>query len=113
MKEDGVSDTASKARIALLIAATGSVAVAALLAAAFLAASLGISMGSATPRINALTVGLVTVPIPALAWIIYLWTRTRPSRFLDIVFRIFVSCGVVLVASYCLFAAMFTMFFVG
>jgi hypothetical protein len=108
-----VSNTASKARTALLIAAIGSVAVAALLAAASLAASLGISMGSATPRINALTVGLVIVPIPALAWIIYLWTRTRPRRFLDIALRILVSCVLVLVAGYCLFAAMFVALFVG
>ena len=91
------------------IAAIGTAAAAVLLAVA----SLGVSMAGPTPRINALTVGLVIVPIPAFAWIIYLWTRTRPTRALDVIFRIAGSCVLILVAAYCIFAAMLTAFFVG
>jgi hypothetical protein len=78
------------ARIALSIAMAGSVAVGALLTAA----RLGIWMEGAslhpTPRINALTVGMGIVPIPVLAWIVYLWSSTRPGGFFDIALRIVV-----------------------
>ena len=71
-----MSTTARAARIALLIAVIGSVAGGLLLGAA----NLGIWMQGAslhrTPGINASTVGLASSPIPALAWIIYLWTRS-------------------------------------
>ena len=91
----------------------GSVAVGLLLGAA----SLGIWMRNATlhptPRINASTVGLAFTPIPALAWIVYLWTRTDPHGVLDVVVRIATSCVLILGTAYCLFAAMFEAFFVG
>ena len=101
------------AKIALLIATLGTAAVGLLLGAA----SLGIWMEGAnlhpTPRVNASTVGLGLVPVPALAWILYLWTRTRPTRFLDVIFRILVSCVLAIGAAYCIFASMFDAFFVG
>ena len=101
------------ARVALLTAGIGSAVVALLLAAA----SLGIWMEGAnlhpTPRINASTVGLAMAPIPALAWILYLWVRTRPRGVLDVAFRILVSFVLILGAAYCLFAAMFEALFVG
>jgi hypothetical protein len=80
-----VSNSNGVAKIALLIAGIGNIAVAALRAAAYF----GIWMEGAnlhpTPRINALTVGLGMAPIPALAWVVYLWSRARPSGLLDIV----------------------------
>ena len=101
------------ARAALLVAAIGSLAVALLLLAAYL----GIWMEGAflhpTPRINALTVGLAFVPVPAVSWITYIWARTRPSRFLDIVFRIVLSCVLLIGIGYAVFAALFLAFFVG
>lgn len=108
-----MSKATELASIAFLVAATGSLAVAVL----FVAAYFGIWMEGAnlhpTPRINALTVGLAFVPVPVLAWITYIWARTRPSRFLDICVRIVVSCVLVIGAGYCVFAAMFLAFFVG
>jgi hypothetical protein len=101
------------ARIALSIAMAGSVIVAALLTAA----RLGIWMEGAslhpTPRINAFTVGMGIVPIPALAWIIYLWIFTRPRGFLDIALRTIVSVALVIGAGYCWLDAMFMALFVG
>jgi hypothetical protein len=101
------------ARAALILAVVGSVAVAVLL----LLASLGVWMANEylhpTPRIKALTVGLGIVPVPALAWIVYLWTRTRPTRALDFVVRTAVS-GLLLVGAYvCVGLALFDAFFVG
>ena len=101
------------ARAARLIAVVGSVAVAVLPAAA----ALGIGMENfdlhPTPRINAFTVGLGFVPGPALAWVVYLWTRTHPTRFLDFVLRIVVSSVIMLVTYYCVIIAMFAATFVG
>jgi hypothetical protein len=78
---------------------------------------LGIRMRGAnlhpTPRINASTVGLASTPIPALAWIVYLWTRTPPHRILDVVLQIAAPCVLILGAGYCLVAAMIEAFFVG
>ena len=101
------------ARAALIIAVGGSVAVAILL----LLAGLGVWMANAnlhpTPRINAFTVGLGIVPVPALGWIVYVWTRTRPTRALDFVVRTTVS-GVLLVGAYfCVGMALFAALFVG
>jgi hypothetical protein len=108
-----VSSATSIARVALLTAVIGSGVVGVLLAAA----SLGIWMRGAnlhpTPRINASTVGLAIAPIPALAWILYVWVRTRPRGVLDVALRILVSCSLVLGAAYCLFAALFEALFVG
>jgi len=101
------------AKIAFLVAAIGSLAAVVLLLAAYF----GIWMESAnlhpTPRINALTVGLAFVLVPALSWISYIWARTRPRRFLDISLRIGVSSALVIGAGYCVFAAMFLALFVG
>jgi hypothetical protein len=100
-------------RIALWIAITGSVIVAVLASAA----ALGIWMEGAnlhpTPRINAFTVGLGIVPIPVLAWIVYLWVRTRPDGFLDIALRIVISVALAVGAYYCFGIAMFAAYFVG
>jgi hypothetical protein len=108
-----VSSAKSIATVALLIAGIGSGIVGLLLAAA----SLGIWMQGAnlnsTPRVNASTVGLTLAPIPALGWILYLWVRTHPRSVLDVAFRIFVSCVLVLGAAYCLFAGIFEASFVG
>jgi|SRR6266853_3034984 hypothetical protein len=108
-----LSSAASIAKIALITAAIGTAAVGLFLGAA----SLGIWMEGAnlhpTPRINASTVGLGLAPVPALAWILYLWTRTRPSSFLDIVLRVLVSCVLALGALYCAFASMVDALFVG
>ena len=52
-------------------------------------------------------------PIPTLAWIVYLWGRTRPSGFFDIALRIVVSVVLVLGAIYCWFFGMFAALFVG
>ena len=101
------------ARIAFLVAAIGSLAVAVLI----VAAHFGIWMEGAnlhpTPRINALTVGFGFVPVPALAWIIFVWARSRPGGYLDIAFRIVVSCLLLIGAGYCVFAALFLALFVG
>jgi hypothetical protein len=101
------------ARIALLIAITGSVAVAVLLTAS----ALGIWMEGAylnpTPRINAYTVGMGLVPIPGLAWIVYLWSRTRPQGLFDIALRLVISAAVVVGAAYCWLLGMFMALFVG
>ena len=108
-----MSKATGLAKIAFLVGAIGSLAVAVLL----VAAHFGIWMQGAnlhpTPRINALTVGLAFVPVPVLSWITYVWARTRPSRFLDITFRVVASCVLVIGAGYCVFAAMFLAFFVG
>src|SRR6185369_9319595 len=68
-----VSKAAGLARIAFLVAAIGSLAVAVLL----VAAHFGIWMEGAnlhpTPRINALTVGLAFAPVPIFSWITYVW----------------------------------------
>ena len=100
------------ARTALWIAIAGSVMVAALLAAS----KLGIWMEGAnlhpTPRINAFTVGLGIVPIPAVAWIVYLWLFARPSGFLDTALRTIISVAVVVGAVYCWFDAFFMAYFV-
>jgi hypothetical protein len=88
-----------------------------MVAALLTAASLGIWMESAhfnpTPRINASTVGMGIVPIPALAWIVYLWSRTRPRGFFDIAFRIIASVVLVLGSGYCWLVAMIDALFVG
>jgi hypothetical protein len=101
------------ARIAVSIAITGTVIVAALLAAA----ALGIWMEGAylhpTPRINAFTVGLGIVPIPVLAWIVYLWIRTRPEGLFDIVLRLIISVALAVGAFYCWGIAFFAAYFVG
>lgn len=101
------------AKIALWIGVIATAAVAILLAAAYF----GIWMEGAslhpTPRINASTVGLGMVPLPAFAWIVYLWTRTRPSEILDIIIRIAASCAILLVTGYCLFTALIDALFVG
>jgi hypothetical protein len=108
-----LSSAARISKIALTIAAIGTVVVGLLLGAA----SLGIWMEGAnlhpTPRINASTVGLGLAPVPALAWILYLWTRTRPTHFLDVAIRILISCVLAMGALYCIFASMFDAFFVG
>jgi hypothetical protein len=100
-------------RIALWVAITGSVIVAALLTPS----ALGIWMEGAylnhTPRINSYTVGMGMVPVPALVWIIYLWIFTRPSGFLDIALRIIISVAVAVGAVYCWFMGMFMALFVG
>ena len=101
------------ARIALWIAITGSVVVAALLTAAALGIWMEGAYGNGTPRINAYTVGMGIVPIPALAWIIYLWIFTRPSGFFDIALRTIISVAVAVGAVYCWFMGMFMALFVG
>lgn len=96
-----------------MIGAIGSGAVFALL----IAAHFDIWMEGAnlhpTPRINALTVGLAFVPVPVVCWVIYLWARMRPTRFIDVLFRIAITCVLVLGAGYCVFAAMIDALFVG
>ena len=101
------------ARVGLIVDAFGSLAVAVLLSAAHFGIWMEGDYLLATPRINALTIGLGFVPVPAASWITYLWTRTRPSRFLDIFIRIVVSCVLLIGAGYSLFAAMFLALFVG
>jgi hypothetical protein len=85
-------------------------------AALLIAASLGIWMEGAslhpTPRINAFTVGLGFVPVPVLAWIVYLWARTRPKGIFDIGLRIVLSGALAMGAFYSWGIAMFAAFFV-
>jgi len=101
------------ARIVLWIAIAGSVIVAALLTSA----ALGIWMEGAnlnhTPRINAFTVGMGIVPFPVLAWIVYVWTRSRPGRLIDIAVRVIVSAALAAGAYFCWGIGMFAAFFVG
>ena len=101
------------ARVALIIAVVGSVAAAILL----LLAGLGVWMANEymhpTPRINAFTVGLGIVPVPALAWIVFVWTRTRPTRALDFVVRTALSCALLVGAYFCIGMALFAALFVG
>ncbi len=90
----------SIARVALLIAAIGTVTVAALFAAAWL--DIWMAPSDQTPRINALSVGLLLAPFSALAWIVFLWLRRRPQGLLDVVVRILISCVLILGGGYCL-----------
>ena len=100
-------------RIALYIAAVGSFVVAVF----FTAAALGIWTENLhfhpTPRINSLTVGRGLVPIPAVAWIVYVWTRTRQVGFPDIAFRILVSGALLWAAYYFVLSALIAAYFVG
>lgn len=81
------------------------------------AAALGIWMENMhfhpTPRINPFTIALGIFPVPALAWAVFLWTRTRPKGALDIVFRIVVSGLLFLATYYCVLMAIFAATFVG
>jgi hypothetical protein len=65
-----------------------------------------------TPRINALTVGLAFVPFPVAAWIAYLWTRGSFGPT-GIVVRVILSCLLLALAAYSMFAALFLALFVG
>jgi len=100
-------------KIAFLTAILGTTAAAALL----LASSLGIWMENAnlnhTPRYNSMTVGCGIVPIPAVAWIVYLWARIRPRKFAGITTLVVTSLALLLVAAYCVFVAMIAALFVG
>jgi hypothetical protein len=100
------------ARPALMIAIGSSGVVAILLAAA----SLGVWMEGATlhptPRVNAFTVGCGIVPIAALGWIVYLWSRV-PLTGPRVALLILVSGTLALIAGYCFFAAMISALFVG
>ena len=100
-------------RIALWIAITGSVVVAAILTAAALGIWMEGANGNHTPRINALTVGMGIMAVPAFAWIVYLWSFARPRGFFDIALRIVVSVTLVVGAIYCWFYAMISALFVG
>jgi hypothetical protein len=100
-------------RIALPTAAAGSALVCILL----LAARLDLWMEGAylhpTPRINALTVGLALVPVPVLAWIVFLWTRPKLGSLPGLVARAVLSCLLLALAGYSLLIALFMAFFVG
>ena len=85
----------------------------ALLAAASLQLWMGGAYSNHTPRINALSIGLGIVPLVALTWILYLWTRTSAPSTLGYVVRVVISCLLLLISAYCLFAAVFTASFVG
>lgn len=108
-----VSKATGLARIAFLVAAMGSLAVAVLLLAAYF----GIWMRGAnlhpTPRVNAMTVGLAFVPIPVLFGSATYGRAHVLADFSTFSFRIVVSCVLVIGAGYCVFAAMFPAFFVG
>ena len=95
------------ARIARLIAAIGSLAAVVLLAAAALSVWMANPPLHPNSAIQRFAFGLGFVPVPALAWIVYLWTRPRSRRFLDIIFRIVVSIAILLVAGFCVLAAWF------
>ena len=112
VEESTVSNSNSVAKIALLIAGIGSIAVAAPRAAAYFAIWMAGANLHPTPRINAFTVGFGMAPIPALAWVVYLWSRARPSGLLETLFRIVVSCVLVLAAGYCVELALFDALFV-
>jgi len=101
------------ARIALWIAVTGSVFVAALLTASALNIWMEGAYLNPTPRINSYTVGMGMVPIPALAWIVYVWIFRRPGGLFDIALRTIISAVVVAGAAYCWFMGMFMALFVG
>ena len=102
----------SVARRALIIASISSGVAIALL----VAASLGIWMEGAylhpTPRINALTVGCGIVPIPAIAWIVYLWSCIRLNGW-RAALLVLASCVLLLVAGCSLVMSLFEAFFVG
>ena len=53
------------------------------------------------------------VPIPALAWIVYVWIFRRPGGLFDIALRTIISAVVVAGAAYCWFMGMFMALFVG
>ena len=101
------------ARVALLIADVSSVTVAALLGGAALGIGVDNMRFHPTPRINFFTVGLGLVPVSALAWIVYLWTRKPVSGFLDIVIRLVVSCALAVGVYYAVVFAIFAATFVG
>ncbi len=99
-------------RLAFFTAAISSVAMAALLGAAALDIWTENLHFHPTPRINSLTVGLGLAPIPALAWIVYLWTRKPPNGFLDVALRVVVSCALVVGIYYSALTALFFAYFV-
>ena len=100
-------------RVALRVATISSIAVAAFLAAAALGIWMENFTRSPTPRINSFTVGLGLVPVPAVAWMIYLWTRVPASGIYSIILRVVVSCAIAAGAYYCIDLAIFAALFVG
>src|SRR3982751_3137680 len=101
------------AKVSLGTALVGTTLAIMLLAAASLQLWMAGANGNHTPRINAESIGLGIVPLVALTWILYLWTRTWAPGVFSYVVRVVMSCVLLLIFAYCLFAAMFTMFFVG
>ena len=77
VEESSLSSRKAVAKIALLIAAIGSIAVAALQVAAYFGIWVEGTNLHPTPRINAFTFGLGMAPIPALAWVVCLWSSAR------------------------------------
>ena len=100
-------------KISSVIAVVGTAAVLALLSASFLGMWMENAYRHPTPRINSLTVGCGLVPVPVVAWIVYLWVRVRPSGFAGVATLIIVSLGLLLMACYCIFVAMVSAWFVG
>ena len=100
-------------RASLYIGISGSVVTAAFLGAAALGIWTENLHFHPTPRINSLTLGLGIIPIPALAWIIYSWTRKPVDGILDVALRVVISGALVAGACYGALAALFLAYFVG
>ena len=100
-------------RSALIAAVVGSIVVGIL----FGLAQLGVWMANEnlhpTPRVNAFTVGMGLTPLPALAWILYVWTRTRPAGIFDFAVRVTITIALLLGAYVCVGLSLFDAFFVG
>lgn len=107
-----MSKARSVSKIALYIAVAGSVVVAVLLGAAALDIGVENMRFHPTPRINTLTVGLGLVPVAALAWVVFLWTRKPLDGFFDIVFRLVVTCGLLEGTYYSVLTALGAAYFV-
>jgi hypothetical protein len=108
-----MEDGEHMARVALCVAIAGSVTVGFLLGCA----EVGIFMKGAnlhpTPRINAFTVGMGMTPVPALAWIAWLWTCRCTKGSLNVAARVIISAALVAGAGWCVMMALFAALFVG
>ena len=107
-----MSITSSISKYSLLIAVVFSVPVSALLGAAALGIWTENLHFHPTPRINSLTVGLGLIPVPTVAWVVYIWTRKPTDGILDIALRVVISGSLAAAVYYSLLTALFFAFFV-
>ena len=100
-------------KVALILAASSTAVVAALLGAAALNIGVENMHFHPTPRINTFTVGLGLVPVAALGWIVFMWARKPLDGFLDVLLRVVLTVGLLVGVYNAVGFALFAAFFVG